>query len=223
MLRLRNKKIIFYISLFFIIGTLNNKNLTRMSLPTIDQIKISGLSNEKNLEILQSLEPFKINNLFFLKKFHVVELLNSYDYIEDFSVFKKYPSSLNIKLKETTYLAVLNKDSKKFYIGANGKLINFFPIKKKLPYAFGNFKLEKFIEFKKAIDKSDFNYAQIKNLFYFPSGRWDIETISGKLIKFPKDDLSNSLDLFINLLKNKNFENSKIIDLRQSGQVIIND
>ena len=68
MLRLQNKKIIFYISLFFIIGTLNNKNLTRMSLPTIDQIKISGLSNEKNLEILQSLEPFKINNLFFFKK-----------------------------------------------------------------------------------------------------------------------------------------------------------
>ncbi len=221
--RLQNKKIIFYISLFFIIGTFNNKNLTKINLPTIDQIKISGLSDEKNLEILQSLEPFKKNDLFFLKKIQIAQLLSSYNNIDDFSVFKKYPSSLDIKLKETTYLAVLNKDNKKYYIGSNGKLINFFPLKKDLPYAFGNFTQEEFLRFKKTIDKSDFNYTQIKNLFYFPSGRWDIETISGKLVKFPRDDLSNSLGLFINMLKSENFENSRIIDLRQSGQVIIND
>tara|TARA_B100000963_G_scaffold340071_1_gene338346 strand:- start:607 stop:1278 length:672 start_codon:yes stop_codon:yes gene_type:complete len=223
MLRLQNKKILFYISLFFIIGTFNNKNLNSINLLKIDQIKIDGLTNEKNNEIAESLEIFKIDNLFVLNKFKIIELLNSYNHIEDFSVFKKYPSSLNIKLNETKYLAVLNKENQKFYIGSNGKLIKFFPIKINLPFVFGNFRQDEFLKLKQTIDKSNFRYDQVKNLFHFPSGRWDIETISGKLLKLPRDNLDKSLNLFLTLLENKKFKNSKVIDLRQSNQVIIND
>ena len=76
---------------------------------------------------------------------------------------------------------------------------------------------------KKDIDNSLFNYEQIKNLFIFPSGRWDIETKSGTLIKLPKDRQKESLDLFSKLIKNPKFENLKVIDFRQKNQVIVNE
>ena len=31
----------------------------------------------------------------------------------------------------------------------------------------------------KKIDETNFNFDEIKNLLYFKSGRWDIETYSG--------------------------------------------
>tara|TARA_B100000963_G_scaffold305268_1_gene279411 strand:+ start:1160 stop:1831 length:672 start_codon:yes stop_codon:yes gene_type:complete len=223
MLQQRNKKIIVYISLFFIIGTINNKSLNNLSLPKIKEIQISGLSNEKNMEVSQKLESLKLNNLFILKKFQVTQLLNSFNYIEDLSIFKKYPSSLNIKLIETNYLAVINKNENKFFLGSNGKMIRFDSTKKKLPHIFGNFNKDEFFRLKEIIENTDFDYNKIKNLFFFPSGRWDIEINSNQLIKLPKNELKKSFDLFLSLIENENFKNAKIIDLRQLNQIIIND
>ena len=39
---------------------------------------------------------------------------------------------------------------------------------------------------------SKFELSEIKNLYFFKSGRWDIETNSGILIKLPKN---NSKDI----------------------------
>ena len=43
------------------------------------------------------------------------------------------------------------------------------------------------------------------------------------MIKFPKLKLLESLNLTVDLLKDQNFSNSKLIDLRQFNQVIINE
>ena len=65
------------------------------------------------------------------------------------------------------------------------KFINTKDYSQNLPFIFGNFKTEKFLEFKNIILQTDFKYNNIKNFYYFPSGRWDIEMISGVLIKLP--------------------------------------
>ena len=52
----KNKKILIYLFLFCIIGTLNNKNLSNFHFPKINQINISGLDDQENSEILKSLE-----------------------------------------------------------------------------------------------------------------------------------------------------------------------
>ena len=59
----------------------------------------------------------------------------------------------------------------------------------------GDFKIENFFQLKKAITKSNFNFNKIKNLFFFKSGRWDIEIKSGLLIKLPKENIQQSLEL----------------------------
>ena len=222
MLLKKNKKILLYLFLFLLFGTFNNKNLNDFEIPKINNIKVSGMNNQENFEILNSLEDIKIYSLFYLKKSKIEEFLNRYNYIEEFFVFKEYPSSLNIRLKKTNFLAYVKKDGKIFYLGSNRKLIKTKNHNNQLPYIYGNFDVEEFFNLKEIIEKSKLEFDEIKNLFFFPSKRWDIQTDSGVLIKLPKFKLKESLDLYIDLLKKEEFINTKIIDLRQSDQVIIN-
>ena len=94
---------------------------------------------------------------------------------------------------------------------------------KNLPFIYGEFDIDKFFEIKEDIDQSNFKLSQVKNLFFFPSGRWDIETHQGILIKLPIFKVKESLNLYLELLNKDDFKNIKIIDLRQNNQVITNE
>jgi len=150
----------------------------------------------------------------------IKELLNSNNLIEEYVISKRYPSSLEIKVIETRLLALLNKRGKSFYIGSNGKLIEVEDKVKNLPYIFGDPNIDKFLSLKRIIDNSKLDYKDIENLFFFPSGRWDIETYSGILIKLPIENIEKSLELSLNLLNDKQFDNIKSIDARPQNQVI---
>ena len=92
-----------------------------------------------------------------------------------------------------------------------------------LPFIFGEYKNMNFFKLRNDIEESLLDYNEIKNLFIFPSGRWDIETKSGILVKLPKEKQKESLNLFYELINIGEFDNTKIIDLRQFNQVIINE
>ena len=47
--------------------------------------------------------------------------------------------------------------------------------------------------------------------------------ISGVTIKLPITRIKESLNLSIDLLNNKEFDNIKILDIRQKNQIVIND
>ena len=73
------------------------------------------------------------------------------------------------------------------------------------------------------MDKTNFKYEDIRNLFFFKSGRWDIETKSNILIKLPEKNISKSLNMSLNILNNDNKKIINQIDLRQNNQIIINE
>ena len=222
MLQQINKKIIFYISLVIILGTFNNKNLKDFDLPKINIIDIEGIEFNNN-EFLKITNLIKFNNLLSIQKTQINEILNSNNLIEEYEVFKRYPSSLEIKIKKTNFLASTNINGKNYLVGSNGKFIDTKNYSKNLPFIFGNFETEEFLEFKNIILQTDFEYNNIKNFYYFPSGRWDIEMISGILIKLPITGIKESLNLSIELLNNIEFSNIKILDIRQKNQIVIND
>ncbi len=215
-----SKKILVYFFLFIIFGSLNNKNLAKFKFPYIENIEIKGLAIE-NKEFQKSLDLFKMETLFHLDKLKVRELLNSNNLIEEYVISKIYPSSLEIKIIETELLATLNRKGKNFYVGSNGKLIETKDMVKNLPYIFGDLNVDKFLSLKRIIDSSKLDYNDVKNLFFFPSGRWDIETSSGVLIKLPIENIEKSLELSLNLLDFKESDNIKSIDTRPQNQVII--
>ena len=222
MLQQINRKIIFYISLVVILGTFNNKNLKNFDLPKINVVNIEGIEFNDN-EYLKIMNLIKLNNLLSIQKSQIKEILNSNNLIEEYEVFKKYPSSLEIKIEKTNFLASTNINGKNYLVGSNGKFINTKDYSQNLPFIFGNFETEKFLEFKNIILQTDFKYNNIKNFYYFPSGRWDIEMISGVLIKLPITGIKESLNLSIDLLDDIEFSNIKIFDIRQKNQIVINE
>ena len=92
-----------------------------------------------------------------------------------------------------------------------------------LPFIFGKFEIESFLEFKKNIIDANFDYTEIKKLFFFKSGRWDIELKSGLLIKLPNENLKSSFKFLVKFLDENKNKKISIIDLRLTNQVIINE
>ena len=219
----KSKKIFIYIFLFFLIGTLNNKNFYNYNFTNINKVIVMGLNNKNNLELVKNLDFLKKKNLFTFDKTKIIEILNSNNLIEKYYVFKNYPSTLNIKIVKANFLAMTSKNGNNFFLGSNGKLIKTENEDKSIPYIFGDFKTKNFFELKSVIDQTYFNYYEIKNLFFFKSGRWDIETKSGFLIKLPKKNIKNSIEIMIRILSDNQTKKIKVIDLRQLNQIIINE
>ena len=222
MLQQINKKIIFYISLIIILGTFNNKNLKNFDLPKINIVDVEGIKFNEN-EYTKIMNLIKFNNLLSIQKSQIKEILNSNNLIEEYEVFKRYPSTIEIKIKKTNFLASTNINGKNYLVGSNGKFIDKKEFSDDLPFIFGKFEINKFLKFKKIIYQTNLDYKDIKNIYSFPSGRWDIEMFSGVLIKLPITRIKESLNLSIDLLNNKEFSNKKILDIRQKNQIVIND
>ena len=219
--QLISKKVIIYLCLFFLLATVNNSSIINFRLPKIEKIKISGFDLDQNTHVRDIIESLKSKNIFFINQFEIKKDIFSDNIIEELNIFKNYPSTLIVDIKKTQLLAVTKKDGDDYFIGRNGKLIKKNQSISKLPYVFGDLNINDFLEFKKNIDNSNFEFKQILNLYYYKSKRCDIETSKGYLIKLPRENISEVLNLFIRLSKEKNFNDKRIIDFRQKGQIIL--
>ena len=90
----------------------------------------------------------------------------------------------------------------------------------KIPFVFGNVSIEYFINLKKIIDESQFEYKDIDAFYFYPSNRVDIKTKDGVLIKLPHKNLSETLRMVNLIKKNDKFKNNKILDLRIVNHII---
>ena len=218
----KKNKIFIYLILLFILSTISNKALQfNNNSPTlISKIIVTGLSKNNNLKVEKKMNYFFNENIFFLRKEKIKSIMSEYNIIEEYSVKKIYPSKINIKIKPTKLVARVFS-SNKLIVGSNGKLIQGEETNEILPYVSGKFDTKKFLELKRNIENSKFNFSDFKILSYFPSSRWDILTTDEVLIKLPENNLLKSLNLGYKIINNDQFKNSKLIDLRIANQVII--
>ena len=219
----KKKKLFIYLFFLLLLTTFNNLSLSNSEYLKlkINQIKVSGLNSENNFKISEEFNKLVYQkNIFFISKDYFINILEKNNLIHSFKVTKIYPNSIEVQVKKTELLAVTDRNNKKFFIGSNGKLINFESYNKSLPYVFGKIKIKDFIEFKKIIAKSKFNFEEISELYFFPSGRWDIKNNKGILIKLPETNLLKALNLAYHITINEIFKNDKVIDLRIYNHVI---
>jgi len=214
----KSKKILIYFFLLLVVGSINNINLNGLKFQNINDINITGLDTKNKLILLKEIENFNLNNIFLISKIDLINEIESNSLVENYSIFKRYPSSLNISIEKTKFLAKINKDGQIFYIGSNGKFIKNNSLNNKLPFIFGNPEVFEFFKIKETIDKSKISYTEIKNLFFFPSKRWDLELIDNTIIKLPNDNINFALNLAIEFLND-----NKFIDARIKNQIILND
>jgi cell division protein FtsQ len=214
----KSKKILIYFFLLLIVGSINNINLNGLKFQNINNINITGLDIKNKLILLKEIENFNPNNIFLINKIDLKDKIESNTLVENYSIFKRYPSSLDINIDKTEFLAKINKNGQIFYIGSNGKFIKKNSLNYKLPFIFGNPEIIEFFRIKEIIDKSKISYTEIKNLYFFPSKRWDIELIDNTIIKLPNHNINLALNLAIEFLNDHNF-----IDARIKNQIILND
>ena len=219
----KGKKILIYFFLFFVVGSIQNIELNNLRFNKIKNINVSGLGNYDDLILLQEIENLNLINIFLIDKNEISKKINLNNLVEKYEIFKRYPSSLDIKIQKTKFLAKINDSGKIFLVGSNGKLSENNFHNNQLPFIFGNPKIQEFLDFKKNIELSKFSYDEIENLYFFPSKRWDLKLKNNITIKLSKDYVKESLQLAFEFLHNNDFRDIKIIDVRIKNQIILND
>ena len=217
----KKNKIIIYLLFLFILSTTSGKfkeNQNRYSF-NINQINIEGLSSTNKSKIHNELSNIFYKNILLVDKDEIQKVISKYNIIEEYNIKKIYPSTLNISIKPTKFIARLSSNNK--LVGINGKLIEDKENNQIMPYIFGEFNSQNFLNFKKHISQSKFNFTKFKTLYFFPSNRWDILTNDDILIKLPQDNFSESLKLAYKIINNDDFKHKSLIDLRINNHLII--
>ena len=217
----KKNRIIIYLLFLFILSTtsakfINDQNTISSS---VSKINTTGLSERKNVEISNNLNNFLYESIFVISKDEIKKILEKHNIIQEFSIKKIYPSTLNIEIKPTKFIARVFNNGQ-YLVGANGKLIEDKNNNELLPYIFGEFNSLDFLSFKQNIEKSIFSFSNLKTLYFFPSGRWDILTNNDILIKLPQEDIVASLNLSKKLIDNDNFKDNKFLDLRVKNNLV---
>ena len=217
----KKNNFIFLIIAFLFLNTINinNKNFI---FGNVEAIKVIGLDHHLNKSIKENLKYLNQKEILSIDKEELSKKISSYNYIENFKVSKLYPDNLIFTFKQTTFLASTLKQNKKYLIGSNAKLIDYdiFSNNSDLPMIYGNFKPEDFILLKNEIKKSPLEFNKIKNFFFYPSLRWDIQNDNNITIKLPYENIGEALIKAKKIIESNNI-NGNTIDLRINNQIIL--
>ena len=219
----KSKKILLYFFLLFLVGSINNIDINDLKLQSITNINIIGLEDKENSILLKKIKDLNLKSIFLINKNNLINQIESNSLVEKYFIFKKYPSSLNINIEKTNFLARINKNGKIFVLSSNGKLTKNTYSSNQLPFVFGNPDIVEFFNIKKTIDESKISYEEIKNLYFFLSKRWDLELRNNIIIKLSNDNTKDGLKLALEFLHSTEFKDIKIIDARIKNQIILND
>ena len=217
----KKKRISLYLLFLFILSTTSGKLIKNQKnySSKINQINIEGLSKIDNSKIYNELHNIFYKNILFIRTEDIQKIIRKYNIIDEYRVKKIYPSTINISIKPTMFIARLSGNNQ--LVGANGKLIEDKENSEILPYVFGEFNSKDFLNLKKDISQSKFTFTKFKMLFFFPSNRWDILTYDDILIKLPQNKISKSLNLAYKIIASNDFKNKNLIDLRINNHLII--
>jgi len=218
----KKNKIFVYLIFFIFLCTISHKSIEnqKMFSTKIESIEVLGLSESKNLEIKERLNQLLFKNIFSVNKNNVKRIISNYNSVESYKVQKIYPKHIKVELEPVKLLAQIQGHNS-YLIGSNGKLIIRENKNEILPFFFGKFDEQKFLLFKKIIDKSNFRFSDFKSIFYYPSNRWDVLTVEDILIKLPEKELSKVLKIAHQIINDDYFANNKTLDLRIPKHLVV--
>ena len=105
----KSKKILIYVFLLLIVGSINNVSLNNIRLKDIDNIKIVGLEERDNFILLNQIKSLNLSNIFLIDGRKIEKKILSNNLVENFFIFKRYPSSIDVNIETTKFLARINK------------------------------------------------------------------------------------------------------------------
>ncbi len=209
--------IILYAVLILILSSINNYNYKNIFI--IKNIKVNGLSDKKNKIVLDNLQTLLGDNIIFLDKKKFEIFINRND-TKGLIVKKIYPNKMLINFIPAKPISIIENNNKKIVLGDNGKILDIEINENYLPIVNGSENIGHIFETVNLLISSKFNYKSIKNIIFFKSGRFDIKLKNEALIRYPINYSEEIINYSSDLLNNKKFVNSKIIDLRINNRII---
>ena len=219
------KKYFFYLSILLLLSTINSQSLINSKFFKIKDIEIledkSNINNSVKEIIEDNLTIFKDQNIFLLDKKQIEKKISDNNWILNFSIKKKYPSKLIVNLKKAEPIAKIIFDNEIFYVGSNFKLIESKIQFNDLPNIFGKPKINEFKKLVANLNSSSFSVKDISDIYYLKSGRWNLKIKNDIIIKLPRNNILESLNLVKEILDNKNIISKNTIDLTVKNQIIV--
>ena len=189
----------------------------------IQNIKVVNNNLIDASEIIEQLTEIYEKNILFIERDDIERPLKSIGFLEKIEVKKKYPNTIIINVYETKPVAILFKENSKYLLDSSSNLIPFnesIPFDD-LPSIFGKGAEKDFINFFNQLGNNNFSTKQVKNFYYFKIGRWDLELLNNRIIKFPISKVPEAIQQSVELLARKDFGNYNIIDLRIHGKIVV--
>tara|TARA_Y100000590_G_scaffold457162_1_gene609221 strand:+ start:896 stop:1579 length:684 start_codon:yes stop_codon:yes gene_type:complete len=221
-------KIISLLIIFILLTTYNPENLNllsekKYSFFKIKNIHITNTNIVEKSEIIKELNNIYNKNILFIGKRTLENPLLKIDFLQSIEVKKKYPDTIIIKILETKPVGIVFKDKVKYFLDDSSNLVIFKEnlIFDYLPTIFGNYAEKNFNDFLKQLKKYNFPYQKVKNYYYYQIGRWDLQLLDDKIIKFPHNNINGAIKKSVELLNREDFKNYKAIDLRIQDKIIV--
>ena len=189
----------------------------------VQNIEITNNFLIKEDEVNQKLDQIYNKNIFLIKRTDIEKPLKGINFLEQVEVKKRYPNTIIVKIFETKPIAILYKDKVRYLLDSSSNLISFDTSMNfnELPSVFGEGAENNLIYFLNDLKNNNFPNKEIKNFYYFQIGRWDLQLMNDKIIKFPHNNTKDAIKKSIELLNRKDFENYNIIDLRVEDKIIV--
>ena len=219
-------KVLFYILVFIFLTTISFFERTNIFGDKVffqlNKIQIQGYEKVDHKAIQSQLSGLIGKSLLFINPKDIKDILDKNKLINEFTIQKEYPNTVNISLKEVNFVAKVFKDKTKYFLADNNNLIPFkdYVIGQDLPNIYGKNAEYYFNDFQKLLKLNDFNLDNISGYYFFQINRWDLVTNNKKIIKFPSKGLKEAIKVANKLLNNKDFNKYSVIDLRINNKII---
>ncbi len=215
----KNLRFFVYGFILVFLTSINNYNLFEKKFFYIDKIEVNGFSENKNTLIKNEIKNVLGKNIFFIEKKYFKNFFDRND-TKDLIIKKIYPNALIINFIPAKPICVILLEDRKIILGDNGKKLNIKNTEKKLPKVSGSKDFNNIFKVINILKSSKLDYNKIKKIVFFKSGRFDVNLENKISIKFPIKYTEDIINYSSNLLNDKRFINSKVIDLRLEKKII---
>tara|TARA_B100000214_G_scaffold219668_1_gene159737 strand:+ start:2707 stop:3381 length:675 start_codon:yes stop_codon:yes gene_type:complete len=221
----KEKSFILWLFLFIFLTTysFNSAQEKKNSFLPIKIIEIEGIENSDKKEIVKRLNQFKGKSIVFISRSQLKESAYNLRFVKELRAKKIYPDKIKLIIIEYKPIGIFIKKNQKFLITSGEELIENFQDNKfkYLPLVYGNEAEKNFFNFYQSLESMNFQIDLIKQFNYFDINRWDVILKNGKVIKLPIENYENSLNKFLSIHNNDNFNNFKVFDYRIKDQLIL--
>ena len=216
------RKFLIAISLLFLLSTFNTQKEINFKL----NFKVKKIIVENNFilsedEVKSELSFLYDKNFIFLNSKDIKKKINKNSFIDGLEIKRIYPNKLKVKIFEKKPIAIIQVKKKKYYFTKKNKIISYYYLEnfKNLPVVFGS--KENFQKFYKDLKQINFPMKLIKRYYFFESRRWDLLTVENQTVKLPINNYKKSLENFLLIRNQINFEKYKTFDYRVNNQIIL--